>query len=90
MNAIHLCFELRESIKSVSEEIGYTRASIYSWRKKYLRGGITALMNGKNITPNTLTEGSSSTASAPDLAQLQAQIRNMQMEIDILKETINA
>ena len=47
-------------------------------------------MNGKNITPNTLTEGSSSTASTPDLAQLQAQIRNMQMEIDILKETINA
>lgn len=89
MNAIHRCFELGESIKSVSEEIGYTRASIYSWRKKYLRGGITALMNDKNITPNTLTEGSSSTASAPDLAQLQAQIRDMQMEIDILKETIN-
>ena len=89
MNAIHRCFELGESIKSVSEEIGYTRASIYSWRKKYLRGGITALMNDKNITPNTLTEGSSSTASAPDLAQLQAQIRDMQLEIDILKETIN-
>ncbi len=89
MNAIHRCFELGESIKSVSEEIGYTRASIYSWRKKYLRGGITALMNDKNITPNTLTEDSSSTASAPDLAQLQAQIRDMRMEIDILKETIN-
>lgn len=89
MNAIHRCFELGESIKSVSEEIGYTRASIYSWRKKYLRGGITALMNDKNITPNTLTEGSSSTASASDLVQLQAQIRDMQMEIDILKETIN-
>lgn len=89
MNAIHRCFELGESIKSVSEEIGYTRASIYSWRKKYLRGGIIALMNDKNITPNTLTEGSSSTVSAPDLAQLQAQIRDMQMEIDILKETIN-
>lgn len=86
---IHRCFELGESIKSVSEEIGYTRASIYSWRKKYLRGGITALMNDKNITPNTLTEGSLSTASAPDLAQLQTQIRDMQMEIDILKETIN-
>ena len=89
MDAIHRCFELGESIKSVSEAIGYTRASIYSWRKKYLHGGIPALINDKNIKPDTLTEGSSASASAPDLAQLQAQIREMQMEIDILKETIH-
>ena len=89
MDAIHRCFELGESIKSVSEDISYTRASIYSWRKKYLHGGIIALINDKNIKPDTLTEGSPSTASAPDLAQLQAQIRDMQMEIDVLKETIN-
>ena len=49
MEAIHRCFELGESIKSVSEAIGYTRASIYSWRKKYLHGGIPALINDKNI-----------------------------------------
>ena len=89
MDAIHRCFELGESIKSVSEDIGYTRASIYSWRKKYLHGGVPALMNCKNIKPNTLTEGSSSRSSIPELMQLQDQIRNMQMEIDILKETIN-
>ena len=46
-------------------------------------------MNCKNIKPNTLTEGSSSRSSIPELMQLQDQIRNMQMEIDILKETIN-
>lgn len=34
-----------------------------------------------------MTEGT--TISVPELAQLQAQIRDMQMEIDILKETIN-
>lgn len=73
IDAIHRCFELGESIKSVSEDIGYTRASIYSWRKKYLQGGVTALMNDKNIKPNTLTEGSVAPASVPDLAQLQAQ-----------------
>ena len=89
IEAIHRCFEFGESIKSVSEDIGYTRASIYSWRKKYLQGCITALMNDKNIKPGTLTEGASFTESALDLAQLQAQIRDMQMEIDILKETIN-
>ncbi len=72
MDAIHRCFELGESVKSVSEDIGYTRASIYSWRKKYLQGGTAALMNGKNIKPDTLIEGS--TAPAPDLTQLQAQM----------------
>lgn len=36
IDAIHRCFEFGESIKSVSEDIGYTRASIYNWRKKYL------------------------------------------------------
>lgn len=85
MDAIHRCFELGESIKSVSEDISYTRASIYSWRKKYLHGGITALMNDKNIKPYTPTEGAPSAASTPELAQLQAQIRDMQMEIDILR-----
>ena len=36
MDAIHRCFELGESIKYVSEEIGYSRTSIYAWRKKYI------------------------------------------------------
>ena len=48
MDAIHRCFELGESIKSVSEAIGYTRASIYSWRKKYLHGGIPAMIKTSN------------------------------------------
>lgn len=37
MNAIHRCFELGESIKLVSEGSGYTRASIYTWRKRFLQ-----------------------------------------------------
>lgn len=89
MNAIHRCFELGESIKSVSEDTGYTRASIYNWRKKYLHGGITALMNDKNIKPNPLKEGSVSKTANPELAQLQDQLKGMQMEMDILKETVN-
>ena len=88
MEAIHRCFQLGENVKSVSKEIGYTRASIYSWRKKYLQERTAALMNDKDIKPDTLTE--SSTDSSPDLAQLQAQSRDMQMRIDIWKETINS
>ena len=33
LNAIHRCYELGENIKHVSEDIGYSRASIYQWRK---------------------------------------------------------
>ncbi len=58
MNALHRCFELGESIKSVSEDIGYTRTSIYAWRKKYLQKSAIALMNDKNIQPDTLEESS--------------------------------
>ena len=89
MDAIHRCFELGESIKSVSEYIGHTSISIYSWRKKYLRGGISALINDKNIKLDMLMEGFPSISSASDFTQLQAQLRDMQMEIAILKETIN-
>lgn len=88
MDALHRCFELGESIRSVSEEIGYTRASIYAWRKKYLRGGTAALKNDKNIPPDTLKEGNTP-APANEIEQLHAQMQDMQMEIDILKETIN-
>ena len=32
LDAIHSCYELGENIKYVSEDIGYSRASIYQWR----------------------------------------------------------
>lgn len=49
MAAIHRRFEPGESIKLISEDVGYTRVSIYNWRKrkKYLLGGIIALINEK-------------------------------------------
>ncbi len=37
MNALHRCFQVVESIKLILEEIGYTRACIYAWQKKYPR-----------------------------------------------------
>lgn len=45
------------------------------------------MIKDKNIKPNTLVEGS--TTSNLDLMQLQTQIQDMQMKIDILKETID-
>lgn len=94
LNAIKRCFEIGESIQSVSEEIGYTRASIYQWRKKYLREGAAGLMNTRNIQPGKLTEGiekiaDDDTLSSKEIADIKSHMLDMQMEIDILKETIN-
>lgn len=91
LDAIHRCYKLGENIKYVSEDIGYSRASIYQWRKRYLKEGTLGLMNHKNITPGTLVEGSVSSTdiSSDEINQLKAQMQDMQLEIDILKETIN-
>lgn len=90
LDAILRCFELGENIKYVSEDIGYSRASIYQWRKRYLREGMLGLMNTKSIIPGTLTEASiiNNDISPDDIKQLKAQLQDMQMQIDILKETI--
>ena len=42
LQVLHRCFEHGEDVKSVSEEIGYSRASIYNWRRKYLQRGLVA------------------------------------------------
>ena len=48
-------------------------------------------MNRKNITPGILVEGSVSSTdiSSDEINQLKAQMQDMQLEIDILKATIN-
>ena len=93
LDAIKRCFEYGESIKYVSEDIGYSRASIYQWRKRYLKEGTLGLMNNKNIPSGELKEGTTPSepivAPSNELAELKAQMLEMQMEIDILKETIN-
>ncbi len=87
LEALHRCFELGEDVKSVADEIGYSRASIYVWRRKYLREGMIALMNPKDDPRGELKPGNSS--SSEEINQLKAQLQDMQMEIDILRETID-
>lgn len=70
----------------VSEEIGYSRASIYTWRKKYILKGATALMNASDDPRGKLPEGES--ASFAEMEKLKSQMQDMQLEIDILKETL--
>lgn len=93
LDAIKRCFKYGESIKYVSEDIGYSRASIYQWRKRYLKEGTLGLMNSKNIPSGDLKErttpSESIVESSHEVTELKAQMLEMQMEIDILKETIN-
>ena len=87
MEAIRRCFEHGENVQLVSEEIGYTRSSIYTWRKKYMQRGAAALMNPKDDPQGIVPEGEQ--ASSQEVDKLRTQIQNMQLEIDILKETLD-
>lgn len=87
LKVLHRCFELGEDVKSVSDEIGYSRASIYAWRRKYIQRGTIALMNPNDDPRGELTEGIAS--SSEEIDAIKAEMQDMQMQIDILKETIN-
>ena len=87
LEVLHRCFELGEDVKSVSDEIGYSRASIYQWRRKYLQKGMTALMNPTDDPRGKLVSGTAS--SSEEINELKSQVEDMRMQIDILKETIN-
>lgn len=88
LNALHRCFELGEKVQSVSDEIGYSTCSIYQWRRTYIQEGRAALMKpGNDRERGILKEGSS--AATEEISQLKAQVQDMQLEIDILKATLD-
>ena len=84
MDAIRRCYYDGESIQSVAEDIGYTVAAIRYWKRKYAKEGSLSFM--KKPEANKPVQNSNQT---DDIEQLKAQMLDMQMEIDILRETIN-
>lgn len=86
LEVLHRCFELGEDVESVSDEIGYSRTSIYAWRRRYLQKGTIALMNLADDPRGDLVPGAP--ASSEEMSQLKAQIQDLQMQVDILKETL--
>ena len=88
LQVLRRCFENGKSVKSVSEEIGYSQVSIYMWRKRYLQGGAASLMNTKNIRPGKLPDMDEK-ISSEEVESLRKQMYELQLEVDILKETIN-
>ena len=86
LTILERCFINGENIQLVSEETGYSRTSIYRWRKLYVSQGAAALMNEKDRPRGELEEGCQ--ASSDEIRELQQQMLEMQMEIDILRETL--
>ncbi len=91
LNAIRRCFELGEDVEYVSREIGYSRCSIYKWRRLYLERGAVGLMSSKkNIKREPLDSKQPDEILTTETARdFQKQIDKLQMEVDVLKETIN-
>lgn len=85
MSAIRRCYYDGESIESVSRDIGYTVAAIQYWKRKYAKEGALSFMK----KPTTKKVSPADNDSAAEIAALKAQIEDMQMDIDILRETIN-
>ncbi|MDO4327618.1 MAG: IS3 family transposase [bacterium] len=83
---IKRCFIDGESVKLVAEEIGYTPSLIYKWIREYREKGHFSSM--KKTTAN-IDVNPTDIKSAEDINALKAQMLDMQMEIDILKETID-
>ena len=86
LGIIYRCFEPCKNVRSVSEETGYSRSSICIWRKKYILREADALMNYDDPR-GELPEGRQS--SSKEIELLKSQMQDMQLETDILKETLD-
>lgn len=90
IDTLKRCFEGGEDVEYVSREIGYSRNSIYKWRRQYLKKGAAGLMSSKEQIPREkFTENKNAEATTSSTADMQKQIDDLQLEVDILKETIN-
>lgn len=86
MYAIRRCINNGETIKSIAEDIGYSSVAVWKWVHEYTEKGSVSLM--KKTDPNIPIDPKD-IQSAEDIDALKARMIDMQMEIDILKETIN-
>lgn len=87
MAILKRCFELGEKVKLVARSSGYSRTSIYNWKKEYLNEETPTSMKRKQKKTVTPTKGSP--PNEIRIEDLQAQIADMQFEIDVLREIIN-
>ena len=80
-DAIHRCFEMGEDVEYVSREIGYSRTSIYAWRRKYLKHGMVGLMAKKKSIPRQPLPSESPAPQPEELETPRAGLRELQLEV---------
>ncbi len=85
-SVIKRCLIVGEPVKLVAEEIGYTPSLIYKWLREYREKGHLLPMKK---TPANINLDPKDINASEDINALKSQLLDMQMEIDILKETIN-
>lgn len=89
LDAIKRCFSLGEGVEYVSRDIGYSRASIYSWYRKYQKFGVAGLMSSKKQIKRENIDFNTEPSKQQEISELQDQIKQLQMEVDVLKEALN-
>lgn len=89
LDAIKRCFSLGEGVEYVSRDIGYSRASIYSWYRKYQKFGVAGLMSSKKQIKRENIAFNTEPSKQQEISELQEQIKQLQMEVDVLKEALN-
>lgn len=89
LDAIKRRFSLGEGVEYVSRDIGYSRASIYSWYRKYQKFGVAGLMSSKKQIKRENIDFNTEPSKQQEISELQEQIKQLQMEVDVLKEALN-
>ena len=89
LDAIKRCFSLGEGVEYVSRDIGYSRASIYSWYRKYQKFGVAGLMSSKKQIKRENIDFNTEPSKQQEISELQEQFKQLQMEVDVLKEALN-
>ena len=84
MTVIHRCVDNGEDIHLLAKEFNLHKSTIYTWRRLYLREGPTAFMAKKKQGKRTTKDIQSN-----DVNELKAQLLDLQLENDILRETID-
>ena len=85
---LHRCFELGEDVEYVSRKIGYSRKSIYTWRRKYLKYGMVGLMAKRKSIPRAPLPQEHALSETEELEKLRTQLQELQFEVDVMKENI--
>lgn len=88
LEAIKRCFSLGEGVEYVSREIGYSRMSIYNWYRQYKKYGVAGLMSSKKQIKRENIDFNAESVPKAEFSDLQDQIKQLQMEVDVLKEAL--